>query len=335
MNRKDICVALLLGGTSSERDVSLMTGKSIYEALKRIGYRIKIVDPGLGVNQYSTDEDYFKGISNHELSDRNYLSAVNSNLFDGVDIAFNALHGKWGEDGAIQSLLEIRSIPYTGSGVLACSISMNKAFSKVMFLHDGVQTPRWIVVNKNEESIEQIKLRINKTLGYPCVVKPNDQGSAIGLTICKEESQLEEAIKLSDKYSTSTIIEEYIDGYEVTVGVINEEVLPVIEIKPKHDFYDYECKYTHGMSEYEVPANLPEKVTEHLQQQALLAYNSIGCKTYGRIDFRVSKEYKTYCLEINTLPGMTSTSLLPKAAKADGISFEDLVDRIIISSLQK
>jgi D-alanine-D-alanine ligase len=181
--------------------------------------------------------------------------------------------------------------------------------------------------------LDSIKQKITEQFNFPLVVKPNDQGSAIGLSICGNFSELEEGISSAFQFSNSILIEKYIDGYEVTIGILDNLVLPVVEIKPKHSFYDYECKYTSGMSEYEVPAKLPSEVTEKLQNQALIAYNSVGCKNYGRIDFRLDRNYNPFCLEINTLPGLTSTSLLPKAAKAEGISFEELIDKIIKNSL--
>jgi D-alanine-D-alanine ligase len=171
-------------------------------------------------------------------------------------------------------------------------------------------------------------------LGFPCVIKPNDQGSTVGLTICKKKDQIEEALKLSFKFSDKALIEKYIPGRELTVAILEKEPLPVLEIKPKHGVYDYECKYTSGMSEYEVPAEIPDKIKKKLQAQALLAFNSLGCEGYARIDFRVTKKYEIYCLEVNSLPGMTATSLVPKMAKAAGISFHELLDRIMRAALK-
>lgn len=331
MNKK-IKVALLLGGASSEREVSKLSSQSILNSIKNLGYEYKLIDPAYGNNQPSNEEDFF-GKDVAEVSAKNYLYAVNSNHLDDVDVVFIGLHGTYGEDGTIQSVLDLKGIPYTGSKVLASSISMNKTFSKIMFQHFDVQTPRWIYVTKSDLNLELLDAKIKKFFGYPCVIKPNDQGSAIGLSICRGEKELEVSIQQSLKVSSNLLVEEYIDGHEITVGILDNHALPVLEIKPKHSFYDYECKYTHGMSEYEVPANFPQKVCEHLQHQALLAYHSVGCRSYARIDFRLSKNLKSYCLEVNTLPGMTSTSLLPKAAKAVGIGFDELVDRIIKNAL--
>jgi D-alanine-D-alanine ligase len=325
-------VALLLGGTSPEREVSKSSGLSIYRALKSLDYEVVLIDPAYGINQPTKEDDFFVKEDFTKISNRNYVDAINSNLFDDVDIAFLALHGKWGEDGTIQSLLELRGIKYTGSNVIASAISMDKIMSKILFQHYEIKTPKWVTVEKSDLE-KDIKKRIKNNFGYPCVVKPNDQGSTVGLTICKSESELSTAVKLAKDFSEKVLIEEYIAGHEVTVGILEDKALPVLEIKPKHGIYDYECKYTSGMSQYEVPAKLPDWVQTELQSESIKAFKALGCKVYGRLDFRISNDYKTYCLEVNTLPGMTSTSLVPKMAKAVGISFEELIDRIIKLSL--
>ncbi|MEJ5352241.1 MAG: D-alanine--D-alanine ligase [Melioribacteraceae bacterium] len=334
MNNSNLTVALLLGGVSPEREVSKATGKSILQALRQLNYEVKIIDPAYGLNQPEDENKFFESENYSALSPRNYIEIINSSIFDDVDVAFIALHGKWGEDGTLQSLLEMRGIKYTGSKILASSLSMDKCMSKIMFQHYDVSTPKWFVVRKNEEDFALIKEKIKKFFGYPCVVKPNDQGSTIGLTICRGDSEVQKSIELARHYSDKVLIEEYISGREVTVGILGQQPLPVLEIKPKSGFYDYTSKYTTGMTEYEVPADIPKNVAEHLQHQALLAFNSIGCESYARIDFRLTKDYRTYCLEVNTLPGMTSTSLLPKMAKAAGISFEELIQRIINYALK-
>jgi len=334
MNNSNLTVALLLGGVSPEREVSKATGNSILQALRQLNYKVKIIDPAYGLNQPDEENKFFESENYSELSPRNYIEIINSSIFDDVDVAFIALHGKWGEDGTLQSLLEMRGIKYTGSKILASSLSMDKCMSKIMFQHYDVSTPKWFVVRKSEEDFDLIKEKIKKFFGYPCVVKPNDQGSTIGLTICRGDSEVKTSIELARQYSDKVLIEEYISGREVTVGILGQQPLPVLEIKPKSGFYDYTSKYTTGMTEYEVPADIPKNVAEHLQHQALLAFNSIGCESYARIDFRLTKDYRTYCLEVNTLPGMTSTSLLPKMAKAAGISFEELIQRIINYALK-
>jgi len=321
-------VALLVGGTSPEREVSKSSGYSIYKALISLGYETVLIDPAYGKKQPKKTNDFFEKKNFSAVLNKNYVETINSKIFDRVDIAFLALHGRWGEDGTIQSLLELKGIKYTGSNVVTSAIAMDKLMSKILFKHYDINTPSWIVVEKHD-SEKDIKKKIKDDFGYPCVVKPNDQGSTVGLTICKNAEGLSKALKLAQKFSDKVLIEEYVSGHEVTVGVLDNKALPVLEIKPKHGIYDYKCKYTHGMSVYEVPANLPEWVQLELQAQALKAYNALGCKTYARMDFRLSNDYNAYCLEVNTLPGMTSTSLVPKMAKAIGISFEELIDKII------
>ena len=334
MENKNISVGLIVGGASPEREVSKLSGAGVFNALNKLNYKVKIIDPALGLNQHSNNEDYFIEKDTLSISFENYLKTINSSLFDGIDTVFIALHGSWGEDGTMQSLLEFRGIHYTGSGILASAVSMDKAITKSILKHNGVSTPNWLTIEKKNFSLIELLNQVEEQFKFPIVIKPNDQGSAIGLSICKEVSEFEKACMSAFQYSDKILIEEYIDGHEVTVGILNDECFPVLEIKPKHDYYDYECKYTKGMSEYEVPAKLDEDVTKKIQEEALKAYKSINCKNYGRIDFRLNNKLESFCLEINTLPGLTSTSLLPKAAKAVGISFEELIDRIIKNSFE-
>lgn len=333
MDTKKIKIALFAGGTSPERAVSKSTGAAINNALKSLGYSTVVIDPAYGKNQPSGVEQIFCEEDYAEISNRNYVEAVNSSLLDDIDLVFLALHGKWGEDGTIQSLLELRGVKYTGSNVLSSSLAMDKMMSKILFQHYGIKTPRWFAIDKNGVDYNSIAKIIDNSFGYPCVIKPNDQGSTVGLTICKKEDDVESAVILAHEFSNKALIEEYIDGHEMTVAVLENKALPVLEIKPKHNLYDYECKYTNGMSEYIIPANIPQEASLRLQEQALKAFNALGCTGYGRADFRMDKNFNAYCLEINTLPGMTSTSLVPKMAKAVGISFEELVENIITLSL--
>jgi D-alanine-D-alanine ligase len=329
MENRNIKVALLVGGTSPEREVSKSTCKSIYSALQKLNYSVSVIDPAYGLNQPENVELFFDKKDFCKISNKNQIEAINSKLLDDVDVAFIGIHGKWGEDGILQSLLEMRGIKYTGSKVLASALSMNKYMAKIMFQHFNVNTPKWFVVTNTENDFMLIDQKIKKFFGYPCVIKPNDQGSTIGLSICNNENELIEAIRLSLQFSNLALVEEYIPGRELAVTVLGNRSLPVLEIKPVNGFYDYEHKYTSGMSEYQVPADIPENVAKHLQQQALLAFNSIGCDTYARIDFRLTEDYHSYCLEVNTLPGMTNLSLVPKMAAAAGITFEELIDQII------
>jgi len=332
MQKEKTNIAILLGGNSPERAVSKQSGKSIYEAVVSLGYYVTLIDPAYGVDQPNSPEDYFSDCDCHLVSNSNYLKTINSHIFDDIDLALIALHGKWGEDGAIQSLLELRGIKYTGSNILGSSLSMDKARSKAVFSHFEVTTPKWIEATRGVD-IDLLDKKISETIKYPCIIKPNDQGSTIGLTKCNKKEELEVAINLALQFSKKILLEEFISGREFAVGIINDKILPILEIIPKHELYDYECKYTDGMTEYIVPANLPESLVQELNEQTKLAFNSIGCKDYGRVDFRVDKNNKPYCLEVNTLPGMTTHSLVPKMAKAAGIEFDQLIDMIIDSAL--
>ena len=334
MNIRSLKIALLLGGTSPEREVSKLSGTSIYKALLSLGCNPIVIDPAFGINQPKDLNVFFSNEDKIEISNYNYVHCVNSKLFDNVDIAFLALHGKWGEDGTIQSLFELRGIKYTGSKILASALAMDKIMSKILFQHYNVVTPKWITVENNHKNYPELTNKIKNELGLPCVVKPNDQGSTVGVTICRSEDQLPAAFDLAKGYPNRILVEEFIDGHEVTVAILDNQPLPVLEIKPKHNVYDYECKYTSGMSEYIVPAEIPADTAKQIQEQALAAHISLGCEVYSRADFRLSNDMKPYCLEVNTLPGMTSTSLVPKMAKAVGISFEELIERIIILSLK-
>jgi len=326
-------IALLLGGTSPEKDVSKHSAASIYAAIQSLGYECVLINPAYGASQPKKTDDFFSDEDQFEISNRNYVEAINSKLFDEIDLAFIGLHGKWGEDGTIQSLLELRGIKYTGSGILSSSLCMDKSMSKILFRHYGVQTAGWFSIDQKSADSKAVIDKIEDKFGFPAVVKPNDQGSTVGLTICKNHSEVKDALELSFRFSGKTIVEEYIAGKEITVAILENEALPVLEIKPKHDIYDYECKYTKGMSEYIVPADIPEEAAQKTQTQALLAFNALGCRSYGRIDFRMDHNFEPFCLEANTLPGMTATSLVPKMAKAVGISFEQLIERIIRLSL--
>ncbi|MDH3268180.1 MAG: D-alanine--D-alanine ligase [Ignavibacteria bacterium] len=326
-------VALLVGGTSPEREVSKMSGQGVLQALKALQYPTTIIDPAYGMNQPKEEEQFFLEKDFTEKSNRNCIDAINSSLLDNVDVVFLALHGKWAEDGTIQSLLELRGLKYTGSKVLASSLAMDKEMSKVIFRQAGVQTADWFTVKYRNFEPNLIVDEINQKFGFPCIIKPNDQGSTVGLKFVKDESEVEEGIILALQFSSKALVEKYIPGREITVAILVNEALPVLEIVPKSGLYDYKSKYTSGMSEYIVPADIPEEVATKAQQQALKAFHSLGCEGYARVDFRLDNDNGLYCLEVNTLPGMTPLSLVPKAAKAVGISFEELIKKIIQQAL--
>jgi D-alanine-D-alanine ligase len=327
-----INIAVFIGGTSPEREVSKSSGKAIYQAIKSLGYNCILIDPAYGTNQPETDEEFFSEKDFDEVTNDNLIKAVNSELLDNVDIVFIALHGKWGEDGVIQAMLELRGIKYTGSGVPSSTIAMDKDFSKIIFEKNNINTAKWFSVNTDFD-IKEIINNINSKFGYPCIIKPNNQGSTVGLTIVRKDDEVKDAVKLALQFSDLAMIEEFIPGREMTVAILEDKPLPVLEIIPKSGFYDYESKYTSGMSEYVVPADIPHDVFDNLQQQAIAAFRALRCNVYARVDFRLNEQNIPFCLEVNTLPGMTETSLVPKMANAVGISFEELIDRIIRNSL--
>jgi D-alanine-D-alanine ligase len=253
-----------------------------------------------------------------------------------VDVFFIALHGTPGEDGTIQGILDLLAVPYTGSGVLASALAMDKAMSKTIFRQAGVQTADWIFINYKIELFDhQLLNQINTKIGFPLVVKPNNEGSTVGFSIVQKPEELLPALKFAQEYGNETLIETYIPGRELTVSILENQVLPVIEIIPKHGAYDYECKYTKGMTEYQVPAHISDEIRNHVHDQALKAFHALKCTDYARVDFRVSADERTYCLEVNTLPGMTETSLVPKSARAAGIEFDELVEKILMMAIQR
>jgi D-alanine-D-alanine ligase len=259
------------------------------------------------------------------------LDCVQSSVLDDVDLVFIALHGMWGEDGTVQALLEMRGVRYTGSGVLASALAMDKAMSKVMFRHAGVLTAEWFLV-EHETPSSEIE-RTSRAIGFPLVVKPNIGGSTVGLSIVQTPEKLSAAIEEARRYCPAVLLEKYIDGRELTVAILGDEALPMIEIRPEGGFYDYQHKYTRGMTEYLCPAPVPENIAQTVYDQAMLAFRSLGCRVFGRVDFRLNEEGDVYCLEVNTVPGMTGTSLVPKAAAVAGMSYGAVCERIVQLSL--
>ena len=340
-------IIVLTGGTSAERNVALASGRGITRALREGGHNVRVVDPIYGTNQPSEENIYsVKPVIGQEFptadelksySNKKVLECIDSDLFDNIDIVFLGLHGKFGEDGKIQSLLEMRGVNYTGSGVTSSAMSMDKDISKILFEHTGIPTPEWFMVEKDCFDLKKVGKKISGSPGYPAVVKPNDEGSTVGLSIVQpdvEDVQLKNAMDLAFKYTSRVMVEQFIEGRELTVTILGNEALPVVEIKPKDGFYDYEHKYTSGRTEYICPAELPDELSGEIRASALAAHNSLMCKAYSRVDFRLNPKNEYYCLEVNTLPGMTELSLVPKAAKAVGISFPDLLNRIIEFSMK-
>ncbi|MEP7145827.1 MAG: D-alanine--D-alanine ligase [bacterium] len=343
-------IILITGGPSSEREVSLASSKSILTALRDLGNNVTVIDPIYG-NELISEDVIFKSCvskdspSIEELkeikrsADRKILECVNSDLFDNIDLAFLGVHGKFGEDGKIQTLLELRGIKYTGSDVFSSALAMDKHISKIILNSAGIKTPESIVLTDSARiDYELLNKIILDSTGYPCVVKPNDEGSTVGLSIVKadvEDVQLQRSIDLAFMYSDKVLIEQFIKGRELTVPVIGEETFPVIEIRPKGGFYDYEHKYTKGMTEYFCPADIHPDIGQEVKAEAMTAHRSLGCSVYSRVDFILDDKNEIYCLEVNTLPGMTETSLVPKSAAANGMDFTRLIEKLIELSLQK
>lgn len=290
--------AVLMGGLSSERDVSLKTGQAVLSALLENGCNAVAVDVG------------------RDLPGQ--LQAVDAEL------AFICLHGRYGEDGTVQGLLEMMQIPYTGSGVMASSMAMDKVITKQILLYNEISTPGFVAYRAGDDKTAILE----RCRHFPLVIKPAREGSTIGITIASDRMQLEAGLEEALKHDDLVLIEDFIKGDEVTVSVLNNEPLPIIKIVPKSGFYDYESKYTPGQTQYLLPAPLEPVLYNRLQETSVAACRALSCRGVARVDFMV-REREFFCLEVNTIPGMTETSLLPKAAAEAGISFNELVMRIL------
>lgn len=303
-------VAVVLGGVNSERDVSVESGLRISEALVSLGNEVTPI--------------FYEGDLN---------SLVTS--VKGYDLVFNALHGGEGEDGTVQQVLEEIGKRYTGSRPHASRLAMDKHRCKQLMVANGVPTPTWLRLQLEKDS-DLPHLDDHPELSeflvadsFPLVVKPNREGSTVGLSIVHTREDMAEALLIAREFGSSILIEQYIPGRELTTAVLDQEPLPLVEIVPKHQAYDYECKYSDGMSDYFVPAELSADISTRIQEAALRLYKELGCRHYARIDFRLNPELEFFCLECNTLPGMTAHSLVPMAAKAIGMTFNQLVEKIL------
>jgi D-alanine-D-alanine ligase len=332
-------ITVLMGGASSERNVSLASGLRIAEALRSRGHQVIAYDPSKGVISPEEERRLSEGGVGREPPSPESLAATTGGSFlpalerqpelVNADVVFLGLHGGQGEDGTLQALLDMAHIRYTGSGHLASALAMDKDLSKKLFRAEGVSTPNWLMAPASIEEVE-------RALGLPVVVKPSKQGSTVGLTVVKKRDQFETAVKEAWRFDDEVMIEQFIPGRELTVGVLGDRVFPVGEIKPKHEIYDYECKYTPGMAVEEFPADLSPEQTAEVQQQALAAFRALKLGGCARIDFRLSSSddgsgkggSDFYCLEANTLPGMTELSLIPQGAVASGMSFAELCEEI-------
>lgn len=330
-------ITVLMGGASSERNVSLASGLRIVTALRSRGHEVIPFDPSKGlIDQGMERELGEKGVGTEPPSLEALAKTTGGSFLPALerypevaqaDVVFLALHGGQGEDGTLQALLDMAHIRYTGSGHLASALAMDKDLSKKLFRAAGVQTADWLMAPASIDDVE-------RALGLPVVVKPSKQGSTVGLTVVKAREQYADAVEEAFRYDDEVMIERFIAGRELTVGVLGDRALPVGEIKPKHEIYDYECKYTPGMAEEEFPAQLPTWQSAKMQQQALAAFRALKLGGCARIDFRLASsddgegEGEFYCLEVNTLPGMTELSLIPQGALAMGMSFPVLCEEI-------
>jgi D-alanine-D-alanine ligase len=296
-------IAVLMGGPGEEREISLKSGKAILLALEAIGYDVLGITLEIGLGDIISD-------------------------LQSVDLVFLGLHGSIGENGTIQGFLESLGIKYTGSDPLSSAICMDKNISKIIARGSKVNTPDWKIVTRDQNLSED-------NSEFPLVTKPNDQGSTVGLTIVHDETELGPALNLAFNYSSSVLVEQFIEGRELTVTLIGGKALPVCEVIPSHELYDYECKYSSGMSKYICPAQIDLDLTERIQEITERLFSVLKCRHYSRADFRLDHEDNLWFLEMNTLPGMTDTSLAPMAAKAAGLSFNDLIDRIVLKAWSK
>jgi D-alanine-D-alanine ligase len=297
-------IGVLMGGLSSEREVSLASGAAILKALKEKGYNAVAIDVGKDVAEKIHDND--------------------------IEIAFIALHGKLGEDGAIQGMLEIMGISYTGSGILASALGMNKTVAKQVFRSQGLLVGPYEVIYAGHAGKA---LTVLEEIQFPAVVKPHAEGSSVGVSLVFKKEDVAPAVELAFKFGSEILIEKFIKGKEVQVGILGNAALGAIEIVPKRAFYDYTAKYERGMSDHFFPARIPDAVYKRTLDAGLAAHRAIGCRGYSRVDFIVDEAGRPYILEVNTLPGMTATSLLPEIAKGVGISFTDLVEEILRQAL--
>ena len=305
-------IAVVMGGPSAEREVSLNTGGAILKALQEKGYNAVGIDlePIRFVEQL------------HEAE---------------IEVVFNAIHGQYGEDGIMQGALELLGIPYTGSGVLASAMAMDKGITKRIFLSADIPTPRSRLFTTSDMKTDLVKI-ITEEFNIPVVVKSAAQGSSIGVVIVEKIQDIPAAIEQAFKYSRTILVEEFIQGRELTVAIWGDsepEALPIIEIVPHSGRYDYQSKYTKGATEYIVPAKLDDDTVPIVQKVALEAFSQLGCRGIARVDIMLDEDNKPYVLEVNTIPGMTATSLVPKAAAAVGISFADLCERLLCMAESK
>jgi len=306
---KDKKICVLMGGRSGEREVSLRSGKRVFDSLKKQGFNVISMD---------LEDDLVSALKREK-----------------IDIVYNILHGRFGEDGVVQGLLEMANIPYTGSKVLASALAMNKLAAKRVFNAVGVPTPHYAEIDANADIKEEAE-KIKKLFSFPVMVKPTSEGSSLGITLVKNKAELPGVLERTVAEYKDVFVEEFIKGQEVTVGILgkwkDQTALPILELVSKKEFYDYEAKYTEGMTEFILPARLAEPIYKKTQEVALAAHKALGCYGVSRVDIMVGKDGVSYVHDVNTIPGMTDRSDLPACAAQAGISFDALVLKILESA---
>jgi D-alanine-D-alanine ligase len=310
LKKRKTSVAVLCGGSSSEHEVSLASGRHIFEALDRDKFNPELI-----------------------IWERTDTPPLSLEQFRRFDVVFIAMHGSFGEDGTVQAFLELSGVPYTGSGAVASRLGMDKVASKLLFQTAGIPTPEYRVAQEIKQG-----LAVLEEIGFPCVIKPSAQGSSVGVSVAEERQDFVKAFPKAVKFDGRVVIERYIKGREFSCGILgngNPTALPLAEIIPKARFFNYAAKYNSGMAEETIPARLDRGMTRAMQQLAIKVYEILGCRGFGRVDMLLSENGIPYVLEINTIPGMTGASLLPKEAGAAGIGFSQLVERIINLSLEQ
>ena len=329
-------ITVLTGGTSSERDVALASAVQVVAALRSRGHVVSVVDTARGYLQQADEPGMLGSRVGAAPPSIDHLRELERGiLLSGLagipvvrqaEVLFLALHGGPGEDGTLQTLLEMVGVPYTGSGRLGSAMAMDKDIAKRLFRDAGVPTADWTMARLDAAEAEQ-------RFGWPLVVKPSREGSTVGLSVVKAPGDFAPAVELAARYDDEVMVEQFVPGRELTVGILEGRALAVGEIIPRHEIFDYECKYTPGMSEEIFPADLPESVAREAGRLGVLAHEALKLGGYSRADFRLTPDGGLFCLEVNTLPGMTATSLMPQSAAAAGIPFPELCERICRSAL--
>lgn len=330
-------IAVLLGGVSAEREVSLASGLAVVQALRESGHSVSAIDTARGLVPAEEESSLLpKGVDAAPPEDVQAVispaAIVEIPEIRSADVAFLALHGGIGEDGRLQALLELGGIPYTGTGPLGSGIAMDKDVSKRLLRDAEIPTLPWRVARAPDFGYDRDA--VEELIGFPCIVKPSRQGSSVGIVVVDTLQELDGAIQEAANYDSEVMIERFVRGRELTISILGDDPLPPVEIRPKKGLYDYEAKYTAGMTEYICPAPLESEVTAQAQLFALRAFRVLKLSNYARIDFILAQE-QLFCLEANTLPGMTATSLFPKSAVAAGMSFPEVCDRIVRLAAQE